>query len=203
MAALEVSVSTLAGEVSEFEMAWESKVSDLKSQLAEKLRVAVLLQHLLLGSTPLKNADSLASLCEPGSHKLSVVLVVKMDEADEVMWLKRISEEVERGDQRAIQVALGCTHDESVLVRTEAVRALGDLALRNQGDDRIVSAAVTLLEDADEGVRCAAVETLGQVLHPDDARSVAALKLRLEDPDELVQRAAVQALAILADLRRA
>merc|ERR1719375_755041 len=80
---------------------------------------------------------------------------------------------------------------------SRALQALGKVA--EKGDAGVIRAVSARLEDADEGVRLAAVEALGKVAEKGDAGAIAAVSARFEHEKPYVRQAAVQALGTIAE----
>eukprot|EP00931_Biecheleriopsis_adriatica_P070616 TRINITY_DN44393_c0_g1_i1.p1 TRINITY_DN44393_c0_g1~~TRINITY_DN44393_c0_g1_i1.p1 ORF type:complete len:201 (+),score=38.84 TRINITY_DN44393_c0_g1_i1:39-605(+) len=175
----------MSGDLYELEMDAESTVAGLKSRIASVYHIPSQLQRLACDGLALRDGDKLIDHAQRSS--LSVVLIVAVNEPDVVMWLKRIAEEVQKGDARFMHAVIGCLSDEDPLVRGSAVEALGDLCFRGQRD--AVSAAMPLLRDSDASVRRGAVEALGRL-----CEDGVVLEPFLEDEDDFVRRAAHSAL---------
>mmetsp|Transcript_12415 Transcript_12415/g.35282 ORF Transcript_12415/g.35282 Transcript_12415/m.35282 type:complete len:610 (-) Transcript_12415:98-1927(-) len=81
------------------------------------------------------------------------------------------------------------------------VQALGVLA--EAGDEQTLAALHACLDDADAGVRCAAMEAVCNLAGPEDSRVAAAAHTLLEDPRESIRLAGLVALrrraAVLAE----
>jgi HEAT repeat protein len=132
------------------------------------------------------------------SHDPSAVLSLlgHVDESNLKVQLAVIAALLELRDPRAVVALVGKVQDGRAQVREAVARALAAF-----GGDRVASALGLLLRDADDGVRLAAVTSLGRVTGADGVDAI--VHALNTDPSLDVRVAAVHALARTGEARAA
>jgi len=169
---LHIVVYKVAGGSVEVRLDSQSTVFDMKTRMAEILKVPPSCQKLIVGGTILNDCDFASTHFQTSSPTLFVTLVISLDE---------VTPSLEHFDHAR---------------REKALQVLADLGL--QGGLASMTAVTLHLQDIHSGIRKAALQSLPKVVLKGDAFAIEALKPLLLDPVVCVRCKALETFAILA-----
>eukprot|EP00746_Dinoflagellata_sp_MGD_P006979 gnl/MRDRNA2_/MRDRNA2_113786_c0_seq1.p1 gnl/MRDRNA2_/MRDRNA2_113786_c0~~gnl/MRDRNA2_/MRDRNA2_113786_c0_seq1.p1 ORF type:complete len:214 (-),score=46.41 gnl/MRDRNA2_/MRDRNA2_113786_c0_seq1:19-660(-) len=165
-----IRLHTIAGKAIELDLSLQSSVRELKEQIAQLWALPPLCQRLLVEGTLLEDSQKIDSYCPNGCITLPITVITT--DADAHAYLM----------------------DRSPKVRIEAVEAIANISVKKSDKESII-AICGRLEDADEGVRKAAVKAISVMSHQGNEMALSEVGSRLAHANDFVRATAVEALA--------
>eukprot|EP00933_Yihiella_yeosuensis_P080379 TRINITY_DN9378_c2_g1_i1.p1 TRINITY_DN9378_c2_g1~~TRINITY_DN9378_c2_g1_i1.p1 ORF type:complete len:394 (+),score=100.94 TRINITY_DN9378_c2_g1_i1:64-1182(+) len=209
-----VSVHNTAGEKLALELDSGKDVRCLKEELASRWCIPCRCQTLLLGTSLLCDADSIAK-CASGEVSLVVSVEeviqdldmadIEKDAAKRQEALATLAKLGPRAEGKAFEAILPCLAHQEAKVRGAALDAIAEIS--TNGDEKSLSVATPLLHDDDFVVRLKALEALARIVskvEEDTVRkgsgtgideAITAVIEHLKLSDETVRLSALKALS--------